>query len=296
MTVRSTAFISILISIAVVGVIIGIKVIPATVLPTLRSIPSGLPVKITGYIFGPFVGLSVGIASDLIAFFFIPSSYSYFYTISLGVTGLIPGIVTIIYNRWIYIRFSKEGALAYYQKKLDKQKLKNNRHLIAFYEKKIKSISRNILDNTFLLNIIFGLSITLLIILLISMAVGINSIPESTFQETGKIIKSKTIFIAFLTSGLFTMCIFVVVIRFWKPKLFLDVIPIIIFSAFLEPISNIILSLADIQSGILPTFEAGIIAHSLFAPVQIWLNLTVIYFTYKAVSPIIFKTRYDSYS
>ncbi|SYV90851.1 Uncharacterised protein, partial [Mesomycoplasma hyorhinis] len=72
--------------------IISVRIFPPSILPTFKYSVVGLPVKLTGFIFGPIVGFLTGVLSDLITFMFVPSLYSIFYTFYLGVTGFIPGI------------------------------------------------------------------------------------------------------------------------------------------------------------------------------------------------------------
>lgn len=301
-TVRTIAFLSILIAISVVFVIIGVRLFPPSVLPGLRFSFLGIPIKITGYIFGPTVGLITGIFSDLISFLFVPSTYSPYFTIAAAMAGAIPGISHLIYHIWFERIYNKKENIEYLEYK-KKMFLKKNKHdkakkidkLIQKVEKKdaVKLEKRK--ANMFLLS-----SIVIISLIMLSIALFIIYLPDNIFQEGVKKISGflgkKNIFIPLLISGLFLMMLFLIVLRFWKPKLLIQFTPIVIFSAILEPITVILLAAGDFQSGIFKIFAAGIVAHTILTPIKIWINLFVIYITFLIVSPLIFKKQNNSYT
>ncbi|EFF41418.1 ECF transporter S component, partial [Mycoplasmopsis alligatoris] len=66
-TIRKIVFVAILVAIAVVFTIIGNQLLPIVSIPTIKISFIGLPVKITGFIFGPIIGFFVGLLSDLLS-------------------------------------------------------------------------------------------------------------------------------------------------------------------------------------------------------------------------------------
>lgn len=73
--------------------------IPLAGLPALRIGFGGLPIMISGMLFGPLVGGTVGVVADLIGFLLNPMGGTYFpgFTISAALTGVIPGLI----YKWI---------------------------------------------------------------------------------------------------------------------------------------------------------------------------------------------------
>lgn len=73
--------------------------IPLAGLPALRIGFGGLPIMISGILFGPLVGGVVGLVADLIGFLLNPMGGTYFpgFTISAALTGIIPGLI----YKWI---------------------------------------------------------------------------------------------------------------------------------------------------------------------------------------------------
>lgn len=69
--------------------------IPLAGLPALRIGFGGLPVIISGILFGPFVGAVVGLVADLVGFMINPMGGAYFpgFTISAALSGAIPGFL-----------------------------------------------------------------------------------------------------------------------------------------------------------------------------------------------------------
>lgn len=69
--------------------------IPLAGLPALRIGFGGLPVIISGILFGPFVGAVVGLVADLVGFMINPMGGAYFpgFTISAALSGVIPGFL-----------------------------------------------------------------------------------------------------------------------------------------------------------------------------------------------------------
>lgn len=118
------SFVAIFISISVIMLIIGVRLAPFAILPNFRLSIIGLPIKITGFIFGPIVGFLTGLLADLITFLFIPGVYSWYYTLHLSLTGFIPGIFFWFFvikgKKW----FEKKRILERLEQKIFDQKRK----------------------------------------------------------------------------------------------------------------------------------------------------------------------------
>ena len=93
------SYTSIMIAVAVVFVIIGVMLLAITSYPSFKISFAGLPVKLAGYLLGPLVGAVTGFLTDLISFLFLPTFYFPGYSLTLAITGMIPGIVM-----WIMIK------------------------------------------------------------------------------------------------------------------------------------------------------------------------------------------------
>ena len=93
------SYTSIMIAVAVVFVIIGSMLFAITAYPSFKISFAGLPVKLAGYLLGPLVGAVTGFLTDIISFLFLPTFYFPGYSLTLAITGMIPGIVM-----WIMIK------------------------------------------------------------------------------------------------------------------------------------------------------------------------------------------------
>ncbi|MBN3535061.1 ECF transporter S component [Mycoplasma procyoni] len=311
---RKIAFVAVFIAIATIMLILGIRLVPLAIIPTIRFSIIGLPIKITGFIFGPIIGAVTGLLADLISFQFAPSTYSPWYTLALSVTGLIPGLIS-----WLFFDIIKKRNEQNYTKKITakqeeisilliKQKealmLEDNlskRRKIQFriknLERKLKrtvvqKIDTNLLNTTWITCLV-------LLAVVISVVIGIvMAAPQSTFAHS-KFIKTKVAFLSMVLAGTLLMMLFITVIRFipffQQKERFITMISIVVFSAILEPIASIILSQGDVQSGVFPTFETALISHFISSPIKIWVNLFVIYITSLIVIPIVRNKTKNGY-
>ncbi len=98
-TNKKIALVAILIAASVSFVIIGSRLAAITTFPSFKIAFAGLPVKITGYLFGPLIGAITGVVSDLLSFAMLPSYYHFLYTLIMAVSGFVPGVVA-----WIMIK------------------------------------------------------------------------------------------------------------------------------------------------------------------------------------------------
>lgn len=262
------SFVAVLIAVSIIFLIIGVSIFPPAILPTFRFSFIGLPIKITGLIFGPIIGIAVAILSDFLSQFYVPSLYSWVYTFALILNALIPGLVMLIFKFFIDNKYEKKLI----QKNIDKIKI--NKQILNLY-------------------LYLGIFFLLLVIIFLG---GFLSFFSEEFFKNNNYIKNKYVFIAIMLISPVLIILFLILARFKiSPKNFKILVPIIVFSAILEPLAVSLLSYGDVLTEIAPNFETALITHILTTPVKLWVNSTVIYVTYKIVSPLIFKKQVNSY-
>ncbi|XWT52878.1 substrate-specific component FolT of folate ECF transporter [Mesomycoplasma conjunctivae] len=296
------SFVAIFISISVIMLIIGTRLAPFAIIPTFRLAIIGLPIKITGFIFGPIVGLLTGFLSDIITFLFVPGVYSWYYTVYISITGFIPGVFF-----WLFVKkgkqwFEKENLIERFSKKItslqanfiisqdDKSRIKIKEN-INNLENKIKKIQAwN--EEKYLLNFYWIISNIILVAILAIIISVVFFSPNINFEHN-RFIKNKTSFVILILFGTTSMIVFIFIARFLKffikKDRYLTIVPIVAFSAVHEPIASIIASLGDVQSGALANFETALVSHLITSPIKIWVNLSIIYFTARAVVPLVHK-------
>ena len=94
-TTKNIAYITMLSSVSVVATIIVSIIIPITVLPPIRIAFEGLMIKITGYMFGPIIGIICAAVTDILVMLFVPSYISVYYMFCIIFTGFLAGIAGI---------------------------------------------------------------------------------------------------------------------------------------------------------------------------------------------------------
>lgn len=94
-TTKNIAYITMLSSVSVVATIIVSITIPITVLPPIRIAFEGLMIKITGYMFGPIIGIICAAVTDILVMLFVPSYISIYYMFCIVFTGFLAGIAGI---------------------------------------------------------------------------------------------------------------------------------------------------------------------------------------------------------
>ena len=254
-TNKKIAFVSILTSTSVAFVLLFTKIMPIAALPSFKIMFGGLPIKLTGYIFGPLIGAITGIIADLISFTLVPTYIHWWYTLSFSLTGIIPGVVGYIMNKkWIA------------REEIEKER------------------------ETKLSNTNFYMTIIILATIFILIFSFIYIQGEQVFAQQ-KIVKNKWLFLIISTSGLTSMFFSTIFFRFFmKPKTLNTLLPIIVFSALIELINTPIVALGDKNvldlSGGFITILTG---HLLLSPLKIWGNMIIIFFSYKVVSPLIYN-------
>ncbi|WP_245597284.1 ECF transporter S component [Mycoplasma buteonis] len=313
-TIRKMAFVAILIAISVAFTVVSAQIVPLITLSSYKIAFIGLPVKIAGFIFGPFVGFFVGVVSDLLSLLFIPpAGYSPVYTLAVAMNGIVAGIFGYYFMQFTNRAFSTEYRLAKNKMKIHlyvnkyKNAIASNNNitaeeikikLISLYNKQkfiTPSNSQKLLANISLVNGVVFLSIILVIILTyISLSVTESDLVNS-------LVKSKKVLTILMNAGLLAMIVFIIIGRFTlKLERYTVLVPIIVFSAFLELINLPILSYGDMitlsgGSGGKEQFFFWISQHILSSPIKIWFNMFVIYYSYLIVSKLINKNEHLKY-
>ena len=251
-TNKKISFVSILIATSVVFVLIFTRIAPIASLPSFKLMAGGLPIKLTGYIFGPFIGAITGALADIISFSLIPTYIHFWYTLSFAIAGFIPGLVGHYMNK---------------KNRNDEEKSKT----------KINNVN-------------FIITIIILATIFTTVFTFIMLQDESVFEKQ-KLIKNKWLFLFIATSGTGTMLIATIIFRFvLKPSTLNGILPIVSFSAILEIINTPLTTLGDIATWELENgFLIILTGHLLISPVKIWANMVIILFAYKVISPLIYK-------
>ncbi|WP_337892272.1 LytS/YhcK type 5TM receptor domain-containing protein [Mesomycoplasma ovipneumoniae] len=311
LTNMKISFVAIFISISVIMLIIGVRLAPFALLPNFRFSIIGLPIKITGFIFGPIVGFLTGFLSDLITFLFIPGVYSWYYTLSLSLTGFIPGIFFWFFvvqgKKW----FQKEKILERLGDKIftQKREIFNYTYHAISHNSKDANLERKMRQNLLrlqkkvakvqgwteekaLLNF-YWISSFFVLALIAAAVISTVMFNSSIDFSKARFISSKTSFLILILFGTFSMIIFLLVARFInffrKNERYLTLVPIVAFSALHEPIASVLAAKGDVESGALNNFETAFLTHIIISPAKIWINASVIYFTARAVLPLVYK-------
>lgn len=95
-TTKNIAYITMLTSVSVVATIVVSLTIPITVLPPVRLAIEGLMVKISGYMFGPVIGIISATITDILVMLFVPSYINPVYIFCIVLTGFVSGIAGVL--------------------------------------------------------------------------------------------------------------------------------------------------------------------------------------------------------
>ncbi len=321
-TIRKISFTSILIAIGVIFVIIGTQLLFLASIPTFKISVIGLPIKITGFIFGPIFGVLVGLISDLISFMMFPIFFEPLYILSTMMNGFISGIVGWFFLSILDYYFGFKVRIDYNRRKIRYIKLKIEKlnelfedtqdpkiqKLITECQIKILYIrakirkwelrkSSNLLLNTNMIvsiSILATIIVALIIIFTHQITPGVYLLAESVIKNS--FIPNRWALMTLLILGFSTMIFFIIVARFKiNPKKYTIFVPIVIFSALLEIINVPLLSLADTKLATgaydLSAVSTTMFAHILLSPIKIWVNLTVIFYTHQIISKLIYKNQ-----
>ncbi|MGL4343210.1 MAG: hypothetical protein ACRCRZ_01390 [Metamycoplasmataceae bacterium] len=314
-TCKKMAFVAVLIATSIAFVVIGAQMAAISSLPSIKLSLAGLPVKISGYLFGPLVGFIIGFTTDILTFLFVPTFYHPLYSLALAVSGIVPGIFAFFYFRFFNLKFKKEEKI----KKLILKKIKINHFLVINFrddlnskkaikfqnqidkiENKIWNIN-NSKKETGILNFNLYSALILTIILFIVSFVLFLYIPESLLLEAFPsnsflhFLSNKIYFLIILFIGFLFILVFIIVTRFkLSEEKYIKIIPILMFVIFTEFINLPIVALAD-QESLKIVFMISLIGSFAASPIKIWMNLLIITFATKIVTPLIINKELNSY-
>lgn len=117
-TTKNIAFITMLSAVSVSVTVVISRTVPITVFPPVRIAFEGVMVKITGFIFGPIVGLMSGVITDLLVMMFVPSFIHVSYIIVIASFGFISGLISVLNrtvgkHKWILFAFCNVFLIAF---------------------------------------------------------------------------------------------------------------------------------------------------------------------------------------
>ncbi|RMA77483.1 ECF transporter S component (folate family) [Metamycoplasma subdolum] len=301
---KRIAFVSVLIAISVVFFIVSVRIIPISALPSFKFSFIGLPVKITGFLFGPLVGIITGVLADLISFALVPTYYHYLYTIVISISGFIPGLCAYYYFNLNELLFSKKYRLfkfnqivSYYKRQYDDALTKQNYEDIQYFSEQIAKFQVKViaLEATTkpkaMINFSF-ISTLALLALQITLTLVIFSKLDPTIFEHNRFIKNKDFYLFLVISGLLAMSVALIFYRVFVRKrfqLFLEIMAIVSFCAILEFINVFLLAWADTET-LKTDFFVNLTGQAITNPIKIFWNLAIILATYKIVAPLV-KSR-----
>ncbi|AZZ65297.1 ECF transporter S component [Metamycoplasma phocicerebrale] len=306
---KKIAFVGVLIAISVVFFLISVRILPISALPAFKFSFIGLPIKITGFIFGPIVGFITGVLADFISFALVPTYYNFLYTLAVAVAGFIPGIAAYYFFNINELFFSRNYRIFKYKQRVEFFKIQfaealakgNSLDLqyfsekIAFYEVKI-ILLENKKKPTAMVNFSFISTICLLVVQIVLIIAIFSKLDNSIFEHN-RFIKNRNFYMILTTSGFMAMVLFVVLYRFLlrkKFQTFIEVMAIITFCAVLELINTILLAWAD-TSTLKTDFWVNFTAQTLTSPIKIFFNLAIILATYKVVSSLVRSKEGDRF-
>ena len=254
-TIRKISFVSILVATSVAFVLVFTTLIPIAIFPAVRHAIGGLPVKITGFIFGPWIGTLTGMIAYLLCFALRPVVFHYAYIIVWMLTGFISGVIGWVFNRlW---------------------RGKNNSFVQSLNSKTS--------------NVNFFITIFVLVISILILVFTTLFLTPDEFFHGRDIFHTRSTFVVLSCLGFVSMLLAIIIGRFFiKPRFFNIILTIVTFSAILEVITVPIMSFGDANSFLGEgDFLWSLFASFVFSPVRIWTNLFVIMIAYHIVSPLV---------
>ncbi|AOG59984.1 hypothetical protein SHELI_v1c00290 [Spiroplasma helicoides] len=257
-TTKNIAYITMLVAVSVSVTVVVSLAAPITVFPPIRIAIEGLMVKIAGFIFGPIVGVIVGLITEVLVMLFVPSFIHPAFIIIVVCYGFVAGIGSSFLrvgrgNNWIMLALT-------------------NIFLIGFGIAMVYVIdaAKNI-DEIQIVSIkmdkqifkwVFIISILLCVFMVWAIAIG------GMISKHRKMLNTYMPILLFATASEY---IVTSVISAWGDYGFLG----------LQQTNN------SNDSGYILMFMARLVQ----APLKIVTNATILYYTYKAVSPLIKRDR-----
>ncbi|MGL5617881.1 MAG: hypothetical protein ACRCWU_02355 [Metamycoplasmataceae bacterium] len=311
---KKIAFIAILIATSIAFVVIGAQAAAISSLPNLKLSLAGLPVKITGFLFGPLIGFAIGFITDIMTFLFVPVFYNPIYSLVLAISGMIPGIFAWFYFIKCNPMFTNNNQI----KKLNIKKIELNHKLILEYNKDLKSqrakrILEKItkLDNKIAVlnnentketralnfNLISSVVFTLIIAGVFTVFLSKFLTVELLTSAFGDIefLHKPIVFMVFVWVGFSFIIGFLIVCRFaMKSSNYIKMVPLLMFIVLTEFINMPLISMAD-ESTVGINFWVSFLASFASSPIKIWMNLLIISFATKIVTPLIMGKQTNSY-
>ncbi|WP_100253930.1 hypothetical protein [Spiroplasma clarkii] len=253
-TTKNIAYITMFTAVSVSVTIVISLTAPITVFPPIRIAFEGVMVKITGFIFGPIVGVIVGLITEVLVMLFVPSFIHPAFIISVICFGFIAGIGS---------SFLRVGH-----------------------------------GNNWILMSIIN-------VFLISFTIFIYFVIEYSSHETFLILNVtmnknvfKWVFLSSVLSCTFIIWgIFIVMMATGKRKSLNVALPILLFATATEYLVTSVISawgdseFLGLSNSADDAYIVMLMSRLVQAPLKVVFNTLVLYYTYKAVSPLIKRDR-----
>lgn len=254
-TTKNIAYITMFTAVSVSVTIVISLTAPITVFPPIRIAFEGVMVKITGFIFGPIVGVIVGLITELLVMLFVPSFIHPAFIISVICFGFIAGIGSS------FLRIGK---------------------------------GKN------------WIIMTILNVFMILFATFIYFVIEYSSQTTFSILNLnmkkdvfKWVFICSILACLFIIWgIYITMTALGKRKSLSVMLPILLFATASEYlVTTVISAWGDYEFlGLTSNADSSgyilmLMSRLIQAPLKVVFNTVVLFYTYKAVSPLIKRDR-----
>ncbi|WP_166623174.1 ECF transporter S component [Mycoplasma testudineum] len=301
---------AILISISITLAIIGATIIPIASIPSYKLSFTGLPVKISGFIFGPVIGFFIGVVADLLSFLFLPSFFHWGYVLISGVNGIVPGLVGIFFFKIINnlvdrrqkiisqkkvinelefektIEFDNPSRLKNIEKSLRQKRISLEK---LESKKSTKVLSENQLAKKLTWIYFFSGLLLLMITGSLNLVVIFTVLSREAIEDS--FVKSPEILAAITSVGVVTISLYLFFARFkLDPKKYYVIVAIVSFSIILEATQVYFLAYTD-NSALKIDFLPSLVQHVIFAPVKIWFNMTIIYFSWRVINYLLHRNQ-----
>ncbi|QEH61229.1 hypothetical protein SCHIN_v1c00310 [Spiroplasma chinense] len=255
-TTKNIAYMTMFTAVSVSVTVVILLTAPITVFPPIRIAFEGVMVKITGFIFGPIVGVIVGLITELLVMIFVPSFIHPAFMITIVFYGFVAGIGSS------FLRIGKG----------------NNWIIMTVI-------------NTFLIGFAFVMTY------IIDLA-SFETISVFGFEMSKQVFK--WVFIGSIIACVFVVwTLALVTLATGRKKALSTLLPIVLFATASEYlVTSIISAWGDYEFLGLSGNEVNtngyiimLMSRLVQAPLKILFNTAVLYYTYKAVSPLVKRDR-----